>query len=69
VSEPTDRPPWRLWDHIGVISGVVLGLIVVGFLVFLAALGDPDALTLIVFLVVGVALVALGGKLHGLQSR
>jgi hypothetical protein len=52
-----------------VISGVVLGVIFLGFLVFLAALGDPDALTFLVVLVVGIALIVFGGKLHGLQGR
>lgn len=61
--------PWRLWDHIGVISGVMLGVMVLGFLVLLAALGDPDALSLLVVLVVGVALIVFGGKLHGLGGR
>jgi hypothetical protein len=66
---PPARPQWRLWDHIGVISGVLLGLILLGFLVLLAALGDPDALSLLVVLVVGVALIVFGGKLHGLSRR
>ena len=72
MSEPdadaTPRP-WRLWDHIGVISGVVLGLMVLGFLVLLAALGDPYAFGLLVVVVVGVALIFFGGKLHGLHGR
>jgi hypothetical protein len=68
-SHPAARPPWRLWDHIGVISGLVLGLATFGFLVLLAALGDPDALTLIVFIVAGIALVYFGGRMHGLQRR
>jgi hypothetical protein len=48
---------------------MVLGLLVLGFLALLAVLGDPDALTLIVFLVAGVALIYFGGRMHGLQGR
>jgi len=60
---------WRLWDHIGIISGVALGLIVLGFLVVLAAAGDQQALGVIVVVVVGVALIYVGGRLHGLRGR
>jgi len=42
---------------------------VLGFLVLLAALGDPDAFGLLVVVVVGVALIFFGGKLHGLHGR
>ncbi|HXY43039.1 MAG TPA: hypothetical protein VEH29_02525 [Acidimicrobiales bacterium] len=59
----------RLWDHIGVISGVVLGLVVLAFVVVLAEAGDPGALQVIVVVVVGVALIYFGGRLHGLRSR
>ena len=65
----TPREPFRLWDHIGRISGVVLGLAVAAFLVVLAVAGDPQALGIIVVVVVGVALIYLGGRLHGLRSR
>ncbi|MGO8874496.1 MAG: hypothetical protein ACLQNG_01845 [Acidimicrobiales bacterium] len=61
--------PWRLWDHIGVISGITLGLLVLGFLVVLAAAGDAQALGLIVVIVVGVALIYFGGRMHGLRGR
>jgi len=60
------RPPFKLWDHIGVISGLCLGLIVFAFLVLLAILGDQAALAIVVVVVVGVALIGLGGKLHDL---
>ena len=78
MSEPTapehagrrsERPPWRLWDHIGVISGVVLGFMAFGFLVLLAVAGDAQALGLVVIIVTGVALIVFGGKLHGLTGR
>lgn len=76
MSEPVDderKPaagvPFRLWDHVGMISGAVLGVIVLGFLVVLAAAGDPAALAVIVVVVAGVALVYFGGRLHGLRGR
>lgn len=59
------RVPFRLWDHIGRISGVVLGLAVFAFLVVLAVAGDPQALGIIVVVVAGVLLIYLGGRLHG----
>jgi energy-converting hydrogenase Eha subunit G len=58
-----DRPPWRLWDHIGRLSGAFLGLLVFGFLVFLAVAGDTDAWILIVLIVAGVLLIVLGSRL------
>jgi len=67
--KPDAPVPWRLWDHIGVISGVVLGLLFFAFLVVLAAAGYTPAFGLIVVIVIGVALVALGGRVHGARSR
>jgi hypothetical protein len=72
AAEPAsnERPPFKLWDHIGVISGACLGLAVFAFLVLLAILGDQAALAIVVVVVAGVALIGLGGKLHGLtRSR
>jgi len=40
-----------------------------GFLVVLAAAGDQQALGVIVVVVVGVALIYVGGRLHGLRGR
>jgi hypothetical protein len=63
-AEPAaERAPWRLWDHIGMISGGFLGLLVFAFLIVLAIAGDPDAITLLVFIVACVALIIAGGKL------
>ncbi|MHB1987744.1 MAG: hypothetical protein ACYCSF_07150 [Acidimicrobiales bacterium] len=66
-TEPGGSPPekWRLWDHIGVISGVLLGLVAFGGLVVLATAGDAGALAIIVVVVIGIALIFFGGKLHG----
>ena len=49
--------PFRIRDHIGVISGLFLGLIALLFLVALALLGDEPAITLLVVLVVGIAMI------------
>ena len=67
--EPTTPAPWRLWDHIGMISGALLGLALFAFLLVLAVAGDPQALGLVVVIVVGVALIYFGGRLHGLRGR
>lgn len=53
-----------LYDHIGRISGVVLGLIAFGFVAFLAAIGSKPALGLVIVLVVGVAMIAIGGRMR-----
>lgn len=54
-----------LRDHIGRISGVVLGLIALFFLLLLAAAGDPSAFGILVVIVIGIMLIAVGGKLRG----
>ena len=59
------REPFKVWDHIGVISAVVLGLVVLGFLIVLAAAGYEAALAIIVLLVIGVAFIYFGGRLSG----
>lgn len=64
VGEP-EREPWRLWDHIGVLSGLFLGFLAFCVLVLLAIAGDAGALAIIVVVIVGVALIYAGGKLHG----
>lgn len=61
--------PWRLWDHIGVISGVVLGLVAFGFLVLLAAAGDRGALAVVITLVIGVGFIYLGGQIRAARRR
>lgn len=62
------RERWRLWDHIGVISGVFLGLVALGILLVIAAAGDPGAFGILVVIVVGVGLIYFGGQLHGSRS-
>jgi hypothetical protein len=58
------REPFRLRDHVGMISGAVLGTVLFAFLVLLALAGSPGAFVLLVVIVVGVAMVALGGRLR-----
>lgn len=65
----SDEGPFKLWDHIGVISAVVLGLVVLGFLIVLAAAGYEAALAIIVVLVAGIAFIYLGGRMHGGHGR
>lgn len=60
-----ERTPFRVRDHIGVISGLSLGLIALLFLVYLAVRGFEPAVTLLVVFVVGVALIAVGSRLRG----
>ena len=62
-------PPWRLVDHIGVLSGLALGLLAFGLVVLLAIAGYTPALTLVVVVVVGVALIVVGGRMHGPRRR
>lgn len=59
------REPFRLRDHVGMISGAVLGVVFFAFLVLLALAGSPGAFVFLVVLVVGVAMIALGGRLRG----
>ena len=59
------RAPFRVRDHIGVISGLVLGGIAFSFVVALAVMGDEAAVTLLVVAVVGIGLIALGTRMRG----
>ncbi|MGO9558463.1 MAG: hypothetical protein ACLPQS_13030 [Acidimicrobiales bacterium] len=65
ASPETETETWRLWDHIGVISGVTLGMIALGFLLFVALAGDPAAFAIVVTVVIGTALIFVGGQMHG----
>lgn len=68
MSTPPEAP-FKVRDHIGVISGITLGLIVVAFLIVLAFAGDPSALAIIVVGVVGIALIYLGAQMRGARRR
>jgi hypothetical protein len=56
---------FRIRDHIGVISGLFLGGAAFLSVVALAAMGDEQALTLLVVIVVGIGLIALGTRMRG----
>jgi O-antigen ligase len=51
------------------ISGTILGLIALAFLVVVALGGGAGGTGVIVVIVAGVALVYFGGRMHGLRSR
>jgi hypothetical protein len=63
------RPPFRVMDHIGVISGVLFGLGVLAFLVLLAVAGYPSAVAILVVLVIGVGLIGIGAQMRGGRGR
>ena len=56
---------WWLWDHLGRIAGIALGLAAFALVVVLAAAGWPPAYGLIVLVVIGVAMIAVGGRIKG----
>ena len=58
------REPFRIRDHIGVISGLVLGFIALAFVVLLAIKGFEPAITLLVVLVVGILLISVGARMR-----
>jgi hypothetical protein len=72
VARPRDEPDgtevnggnW-LWNHIGRITGTVLGLCAFAGVVFLAAIGSKSALGLLIVLFVFFLLIAVGGRIRG----
>ena len=58
------REPFRIRDHIGVISGLFLGFIAFAFVVAIAIMGDEPAITLLVAFVVVVALISVGARMR-----
>ena len=65
MTEPAAREPWRLWDHIGVLSGWLIGLAFVALLALLAVAGDPAALAILVTVIIGAGMIFLGLRLRG----
>jgi hypothetical protein len=65
IEEPQPASSGWLWDHIGRLTGLLLGACAFGFLVFLALIGSKPALGLVVVLVAGFAMIALGGVMRG----
>lgn len=63
------REPFHAWDHRGVIAGVFLGLLVVVFLVVLAAAGDQGALAILVVVFAGILLIYLMGQMRSSGTR
>jgi hypothetical protein len=59
------REKFRIRDHIVVISGLLLGTVAFLFVVALAVMGDEAAVTLLVVIVVGIGLIALGTRMRG----
>ena len=64
VTEP--QPSRWLYDHLGRLAGAVLLMLAFAFVAFLAAIGFKPAYGLLVFLVVGMAMIVIGGRLHRL---
>ena len=52
-----------LWGHIGRISGIALGVLALGLIVFLAAIGFSPAFGVLMFLLIGTALIFVGGRI------
>ena len=65
TDERRTREPFRIRGHIGMIIGLFLGALAVLAVIGLALLGDEQALTLLVVIVVGLGLIALGTRMRG----
>jgi hypothetical protein len=59
------REPFRIRDHVGVISGLFLGGIALLLVLALAIKGYEPAITLVVVIVVFFGLIALGTRMRG----
>jgi hypothetical protein len=62
--DPTRERSW-LYNHIGRLSGLVLGLIFVALLVVLAANGYAPATSLLVIAVAGFVMISVGSMMRG----
>jgi len=60
-----EREPFRIRDHVGMILGVILGGIAFLAVLALALIGDEQAVTLLVVIVIGLGLIALGTRMRG----
>ena len=58
-----NRDSW-LWNHIGRISGMVLFLAAFIATAFLAVIGFRPAIVLLLVLIAGVAMIAIGWRMH-----
>ncbi len=52
------------WDHVGMLSALLLGLLATLALLFLAIVGFTPALVLLVVLVAGIAMLVVGGRIR-----
>lgn len=64
IDKGSDARGW-LYDHIGRISGIVLGLFVVAVIALLSIVGYQPATTLLVIIVTGFLIITVGGKMRG----
>ena len=74
-TEPTSTGPtstgpevhrsW-LWNHIGRLAGFVVALIALGFVALLAVAGYAPAIGLLVFIIVVLVMIVVGGRIHRL---
>jgi hypothetical protein len=64
VSEGTKEHGW-LYNHIGRLAGLFLGLLAFAWVAFLATIGYRPAFFLLMLILAGVAMIAIGGRLRG----
>jgi hypothetical protein len=64
IPEPDRERSW-LYNHIGRLSGLALGLLFVALLVVLAANGYAPATSLLVVVVAGFLMISLGSMMRG----
>lgn len=65
--EEDERVPWRFRDHVGVLSGILLGGAALFFLLIIAtnSTRGQGALEILVVLVIGITLIAVGNQMRG----
>ena len=64
IPEPARERSW-LYNHIGRLSGLALGLVFVALLVVLAANGYAPATSLLVVAVAGFLMISIGSMMRG----
>ena len=61
---PPEERSW-LYNHIGRLAGIALGLLVIAVIALLAIAGYQPATTLLVVIVSGFLIITIGGKMRG----
>lgn len=61
---PLHERSW-LYNHIGRLAGIALGLIVIAVIALLAIAGYAPATSLLVVIVSGFLIISIGGKMRG----